>query len=165
MTLKEIAAIAGKGGLFKVVKPTRTGVILESIDEQKNRVVASAQNRVSLLKEISIYTTGKESSVPLQDVLIAIRDKYGNDIPVEGKSSTEELAGFLASVVPDYDTQRVYASDMKKLATWYGILSAQMPELIQSLKKTEEETSEDSAKPEPENAAVTVEEKKEREGK
>jgi hypothetical protein len=145
MNLKEIATVSGKGGLFKLLKPTRSGVILESIDEQKNKLVAGSQYRVSLLKEISIYTTGKESSVPLEEVLSIIFEKYGKDLPVGPKSSAEELTAFLEETVPNYDRDRVYVSDMKKLATWYTILVTHAPELFE---KKEEDTSQPEAKEE-----------------
>lgn len=131
MDLKEIATISGKGGLFRLLKPTRSGVILEAIDEQKSKLVAGPQYRVSLLKEISIYTTGKESSIPLEDVLSAVFEKYGKDVPVGPKSSSEELASFIEEVVPNYDKDRVYASDMKKLVNWYTILVNHAPELFE----------------------------------
>lgn len=143
MELKEVATISGKGGLFKVVKPTRAGVILESLDEQKNKVVAGTQHRVSLLKEISIYTTGKESSVPLEDVLVAIHEKYGKEIPANARSSSNELADFIESVVPDYDKERVYTSDIKKLVSWYVILAAHAPELLEKKAGENEKTTED----------------------
>ena len=60
MTLKEIASVSGKPGLYKVVKPTRTGIILETIDDQKKKLIANTNSRVSLLKEISLYTTSDE---------------------------------------------------------------------------------------------------------
>src|SRR3712207_1669621 len=123
MELKEVATISGKGGLFRLLKPTRSGVILESIDEHKTKLVAGPQYGVSLLKEISIYTTGKESSIALEEVLNSIYAKYGKDIKVHAKtSSSEELSAFLESVVPTYDRERVYSSDIKKLVTWYTIL-------------------------------------------
>lgn len=150
MELKEVATISGKGGLFKVVKPTRTGVILESLDAQKSRVVAGTQHRVSLLKEISIYTTGKESSVPLEEVLMAIHEKYGKDIPANAKSSNNELADFIESVVPNYDTERVYTSDIKKLVNWYSILATYAPELFEKKEgeKSKEAATEESAETE-----------------
>jgi hypothetical protein len=138
MDLKEIATVSGRGGLFKLLKPTRSGVILESIDEQKNKLVAGPQYRVSLLKEISIYTTGKESSVPLEDVLSRIFEKYGNKVPVQPKSTSEELSAFIEDVVPEYDRDRVYTSDIKKLITWYTILSTHAPGLFE---KKEENTT------------------------
>jgi hypothetical protein len=131
MDLKDIAAISGKGGLYKVLKPTRTGVILESIDGTKAKLVANASDRVSLLKEISIYTTGKESSIPLDSVFTRIYEKYNKkNITVDSKSGPEELKNFLLSVVPDFDTEKVYNSDIKKLVTWYSILLNHMPEVF-----------------------------------
>lgn len=131
MDLKEIATVSGKGGLFKMLKPTRSGVILESIDELKTKLVAGPQYRVSLLKEISIYTTGKESSVQLEEVLSAIFEKYSKNVPVQPKASSEELFSFLEQVVPQYDRERVYSSDIKKLVTWYTILVTYAPELFE----------------------------------
>jgi hypothetical protein len=69
MELSEIASISGKGGLFKVLKPGKSGVLLESLDATKARIVASATQRLSVLSEISIYTTTKEGTVALEDVL------------------------------------------------------------------------------------------------
>jgi hypothetical protein len=69
MTLADIASISGKGGLFKVVAPTKSGVILESLDETKTKLVATTSHKLSLLHEISIYTTTKEGTVPLEEVL------------------------------------------------------------------------------------------------
>src|SRR6266478_6252108 len=108
MNLKDIASISGKSGLFKVVKPTRTGVILETIDGQKSRVVANANNRVSILQEISIYTTGKEASIPLEKVFTMIYEKFNNSLKVDSKSDPQALKAFLGEIVPDYDTERVY---------------------------------------------------------
>ena len=121
MDLKEVAAVSGKSGLFKVVKPTRTGVILETIDEAKKRVVASANNRVSILKEISIYTNGTEDSILLEDVFIEVAKQFGNNITLTSKSSEKDLRDFLGKVVPDYDDEKVYTSDIKKLISWYNI--------------------------------------------
>ena len=69
MTLADIASISGKGGLFKVVAPTKSGVILESLDDAKTKLVATTSHKLSLLHEISIYTTTKEGTVPLEEVL------------------------------------------------------------------------------------------------
>ena len=68
MELSDIATLAGKGGLFKILKPTRTGVILESLDEKKTKLVAGTQYRISILEEISIYTTDAEGSKPLKEI-------------------------------------------------------------------------------------------------
>ncbi len=131
MELSEIASVSGKSGLFKVVKPTKTGVILESIDETKSRMVASLSNKVSMLHEISIYTNNKEGVTPLEDVLKKIKVEYGNDIGIDANADGAELKAFLKSVLPDFDEERVYTSDIKKLVKWYAILNIYHPELLQ----------------------------------
>ncbi len=133
MDLKEIAAISGKSGLFRVLKPTRAGVILESLDEQRTRSVAGPQSRVSLLKEISIYTTDAEGSVPLEEVFRKIYAKYGDQpLPVDNKADTDALGDFVGEVLPEYDRDRVYPSDMKKLVLWYTLLVNHLPEFFQT---------------------------------
>jgi len=130
MELKEIAAITGKGGLFKIVQPTRTGVILESIDNAATRLVANGNDRVSILNEISIYTTDAEGSKPLEYVLKAINTKFSASLPVTPKSDPAQLKSFLSDVLPEYDENRVYPSDIKKLVSWYQIILSAYPELI-----------------------------------
>ena len=80
MTLSEIATLSGKGGLFKVVAPTKSGVILESLDEAKSKMVATTSHRLSLLNEISIYTTTKEGTVALEDVFKKLHKDFGDDL-------------------------------------------------------------------------------------
>ncbi len=135
MKLSELASVSGKGGLFKVVAPTKTGVILESLDEQKTKLVASANQRISLLHEISIYTTTKEGTVSLESVLHKINKEFGNHLGVDGESDGTELNAFLKSVLPEFDENRVYVSDIKKLVKWYGILTQYAPDVL----KAEEE--------------------------
>lgn len=134
MKLSELASVSGKGGLFKVLAPTKTGVILESLDEQKTKLVANANHRISLLHEISIYTTTKEGTVNLQAVLKKINSEFGNDPGVDGDSDANELKAFLKSVLPEYDEDRVYVSDIKKLVRWYASIVKYAPEVL-----TEEE--------------------------
>jgi hypothetical protein len=131
MELKEIASISGKEGLYRVLKPSRTGVIVETLDAQKKKMAIGAAGKVSILKEISIYTTTKDGSVPLQDVLIAIHDKYQDKLPIDPKASTADLMQFLGSVLPEFDTEKVYPSDVKKLVKWYNILWKEAPEVLQ----------------------------------
>ena len=134
MKLAEIATVSGKGGLFKVVAPTKSGVILESLDEARSKFIATTSHKISLLNEISIYTTTKEGTVPLEDVLKKINKEFGNDPGVDANSDGSELKSFLKSVLPDYDEDRVYTSDIKKLVKWYDVLLKYTPELF-----TEEE--------------------------
>jgi hypothetical protein len=130
MTLSDIATVSGKSTLFKVLKPGKSGVILESLDETKTKIVATANHRLSILSEISIYTTSKEGTVPLDEVFKRIHKEYAADLGLDADADGAELRSFLKSVVPDYDEDRVYTSDMKKLVKWYGLLLAQAPEIF-----------------------------------
>ena len=122
MELKDLASVSGKGGLFKIIKPGKTGVLLESLDEAKTKLVASANNRLSLLEEISIYTRTKEGTSPLSDLLKKINAELGSDLGVDGNSEPGELKAFMKSVLPEYDQDRVYVSDIKKLVKWYDAI-------------------------------------------
>lgn len=135
MELSEIASISGKGGLFKVLKPGKSGVLLESLDATKSRIVASTTQRLSLLSEISIYTHTKEGTAPLEQVLKKIHQEYKQDLGVDGNSDGNELKVFLKSVLPEFDENRVYVSDIKKLVKWYGILVEQAPEIFEQKKE------------------------------
>lgn len=135
MTLSEIATISGKGGLFKVLSPTKSGVILESLDDSKTKLVATASNRLSLLHEISIYTTTKEGSTALVEVLKKIYADFNNDLGVDGNSDANELKSFLRAVLPEYDEDRVYVSDIKKLIKWYDIILKYAPEILTTVEE------------------------------
>lgn len=113
-------------GLYRIVKPTRTGVIVESLSDKPSRLVAQARHRMSLLDEISIYTTDEETTIPLAEVFQRIHQKYNGELPLNEKPSDEELKGFMEEVLPEYDEGRVYVSDMKKLANWYTIVNKHM---------------------------------------
>ncbi len=128
MDLKDVASVAGKGGLFKVVKPTRSGVILEALDGSNKKLVANANSRVSILKEISIYTTTGEGTILLEDVFKAIHKKHKTELPVSTKNTNNELLSFLKDIVPEYDEEKVYASDAKKVVNWYSLLLNNYPE-------------------------------------
>ena len=149
MEFRELATIAGKGGLFKILKPTKNGVILESLDDKKAKLVAGTSHRVSILNEISIYTTDTEGTKPLEEVMIIIEKEFKGDIDLDSKSSDEELRSFLKHVLPEYDADRVYVSDIKKLVSWYKILRQHAPEVLQPAKeevKAEKPVKEKAAK-------------------
>lgn len=132
MTLADIATVSGKGGLFKVVAPTKSGVILETLDDARTKLVTTTNNKLSLLNEISIYTTSKEGTVPLEEVLKKIHSEYGDDTGVDQNSDPSELRAFLKSILPDFDESRVYVSDMKKLVRWYGIILKYAPDVLKT---------------------------------
>jgi hypothetical protein len=132
MTLSDIASVSGKGGLFRVWKPGKSGVILESLDAAKTKLVIGATQRMSVLSEISIYTTTKEGTVPLGDVLKVMNTKFGADLGISSEADTPALRAFMRSFLPEFDEERVYPSDIKKLLKWYSILKQQAPEVFES---------------------------------
>ncbi|MTI19646.1 hypothetical protein E1176_01290 [Fulvivirga sp. RKSG066] len=146
MDYSDIASLSGKGGLFKVLKPTRTGVILESLDEKKQRIPATASQRISVLSDISIYTTDQKGSIPLEDVFRKIYAEFDNDLGVTPTSEPDELKAFVKHIIPNYDEQRVYVSDVKKLIKWYLNIYEYVPELLKEPKedkKKEEKANEE----------------------
>src|SRR5690606_23240546 len=138
MTIADLATVTGKGGLFKVLAPTKSGVILESLDEAKTKMVATTNHRLSLLHEISIYTTTREGNVPLEDVLKKVQKDFGDDPGVDANSDSDELKAFMKSVLPEYDENRVYTSDIKKLVKWYALIRKHAPEVLSEDNKPEE---------------------------
>lgn len=143
MELKEIAVISGKGGLFKTLKPTRTGVIVESIDEKKSKFAVSSNMRISVLEEISLYTTNEEGSTSLKKIFKRIYEEFKDNPGVSQSSSPEELKAFIKHIEPDYDEEKVYVSDIKKLVNWYQIIMQYYPEVITAPEKEEDEKTED----------------------
>jgi hypothetical protein len=127
--LKEVANVSGKGGLFRILKPSRAGVIVESLDEKREKTLIGPTARVSVLKDVSIFTDGAEESVALSDVFLKIREIHGEEVTLAVKTSSDkELIEFLAKVLPDFDRTKVYVSDIKKVITWYNLLSKYIPE-------------------------------------
>ena len=127
--LKEVANVSGKPGLFRILNPSRAGVIVESLDEKREKTLIGPTARVSVLKDVSIFTDGAEESVALSDVFLKIREVHGEEVTLSVKTSSDkELIEFLAEVLPEFDRTKVYVSDIKKLITWYNLLSKYTPE-------------------------------------
>lgn len=137
--LKEIAHISGKPGLFKIIKPTRTGVIVESIDAKKEKAVIGNNAKVSVLHEISVFMDDhQDSSKPMIEIMKQIIAKYptGLDFTVKELSEQKLTEKFL-EIEPNFDRERVYTSDIKKIFNWYGILKNNMPEIFEETVTTE----------------------------
>ncbi|SKC17180.1 DUF5606 family protein [Dyadobacter psychrophilus] len=129
--LKEIANVSGKGGLFRILKPSRAGVIVESLDEKREKTLIGPTARVSVLKDVSIFTDGEEESAPLADVFLKIREVHGEEVTLQPKTASDkELIEFLDKILPEFDRSKVYVSDIKKIITWYNLLSKYTPELF-----------------------------------
>jgi hypothetical protein len=131
--LAEIANVSGKGGLFRILKPSRAGVIVETLDGKKEKTLIGPTARVSVLKDVSIFTEGEEESIALSEVLLKIREVHGEEVAIQTKSSSDkELIEFLTVILPDFDRSKVYVSDIKKIISWYNLLSKHLPELFEA---------------------------------
>lgn len=140
--LKEVAHISGRPGLFKIVKPGRTGVIVESLNDLRKREMISAAAKVSVLNEIAIYTEYDQEtgdSKPLSDIFKSIKEKHGDKIEINTKeASGADLIEFMSEVLPDFDQDKVYANDIKKIINWYNLINEFFPEALEEQKKEEE---------------------------
>jgi hypothetical protein len=119
MDIKLIMSIAGYHGLFKYIAEGRNGVIVESLEDKK-RLNAYSSFKISSLSDIAIFTDSGE--VPIKDVFLKIKEKENGGVALSSKASNDELKKYLESILPDYDHERVYVSDIKKLVQWYNIL-------------------------------------------
>jgi len=123
MGLDKILSISGKPGLYKIITQTRGGFVAESLIDKK-KVSVNMHSNVSVLSEIAIYTLTEE--VPLRDVFKKIKEKEnGKPTSISHKDSKDVLEEYFFDVLPDYDEDRVYASDIKKIVQWYNLLQAQ----------------------------------------
>ena len=143
MDLTKILSISGKPGLFKMVGETKNGLIVESLEDNKKFPVFSHE-QISSLKEISIYT--ETDSVSLKEVLKKVRELQ-DDKPVDNpkKASANDLKALFEQLVPDYDKEAVYISDMKKVLTWYNLLLKN--DMLDFTEDEEDETTETDEKP------------------
>lgn len=120
--LETILAISGKPGLYKLVSRGNRSLIVECLDATHRRMPAFGSDKVISLADIAMYTDSEE--VPLRQVLKNIYDRENGQATAisHKKASKDELAAFMAEVLPNYDRDRVYPTDMKKLIQWYNIL-------------------------------------------
>lgn len=121
MTLDKILAIAGKPGLFALKIQTRTGFVAESLIDGK-KITVGLKSNVSLLSEISVYTYSEEK--PLTEIMRTIAIKEENGPAISHKEDNSKLIAYFLEVLPDYDQERVYPSDIKKIVNWYNMLQA-----------------------------------------
>lgn len=119
MGLQDILSISGKGGLFRLVGTMKNGVIVESLLDGK-KTPAHAHNRISALSDISIY--GEDSEKPLAEIMKAIVVKYNAEVIGYKKWSGADLKSEFSDIFPDYDDERVYTSDIKKIYQWTNLL-------------------------------------------
>jgi hypothetical protein len=143
MELKDIISVPGMPGLYKVIGNNKAGFIVESLQDGKRSMVNGSQ-RIMTLADVAIYTSGDEK--PLWEILKAIEDRDGATLPVDSKSDEAKLREYFSGIVPDYDADRVYVSDIKKVLNWYNLLRGKV-----AFAKAEEPTvlnsKDDASKP------------------
>lgn len=151
MELKGILSISGKNGLYKHVSQTKNGIIVESLIDKK-RSPAYASAKISALEDIAIYTEDRD--VPLLEVFQEIFKHEDGKAAINPKSSANELKSYFEKILADYDKDRVYVSDIKKVLIWYNILNEM--KLI-DLEKPEEINGEEEKKDSIEEAEIVNE--------
>jgi len=119
MKIEKIIAISGKPGLYEIKSQTKGRIIVESLLDKKRMPINTLHN-ISALSDISIYTI--EEEVPLRDVFMNIHKKEAGKKAIDHKSKKEDLLEYFSEVLPDYDDERVYASNIKKVIQWYNSL-------------------------------------------
>jgi len=139
MNLAEIMSISGKPGLYKMISHTKTGMLVESMQDQK-RFPVFAHEKISSLEEISIFT--ETDDIPLKEVFKKINDLVEGEKALSHKSPASELKDFFDDAVPDYDKERVYVSDIKKVIQWYNVLHEM--ELLDFTEEEDEVTEDDT---------------------
>ena len=118
--LKKILSISGKPGLYRMVSYSKRMLVVENI-ETKKRLPAYAADRVVSLGDIAVYTSGED--IPLSKVLETMREKYnGESIDDTNLKTPDQLTEFFGEILPDFDRERVYKSDIKKMVAWYNLL-------------------------------------------
>ncbi|SMO34041.1 DUF5606 family protein [Solitalea koreensis] len=119
MNLRGIVSVAGKPGLYKVIGQNKAGFVLESMDAARNKVVINGNARVAALREITVY--GENEDLQLINIFENM-SAVGTEVP-DVKADNNVLKTFFAKVAPEHDGERVYVSDIKKIVSWYKILS------------------------------------------
>ena len=143
--LTGIISISGQPGLFKIIAQSKNGIIIEGLADKKRSNIYST-TKVSTLADIGMYTTGDDK--PIEEIMTAIFEKEKGGPCVSSKADDKEITAYFAQILPDYDKERVYVSNMRKLFNWYTILQT-----TGNLKEKE------AGKEGEENKAVKVEDK------
>jgi hypothetical protein len=145
--LTGIISISGQPGLYKIVAQSKNGIIVEGLTDKK-RVNVYSSTKVSTLSDISMFTTGDDK--PIDEIMGAIFDKEKGGPAVDHKADDKAVEKYFSEILPDYDKERVYVSNMRKLFSWYNLMQS-----TGNLKKKEEGKENEEAV----NAAKALEEK------
>ncbi|RFS22379.1 hypothetical protein DVR12_11230 [Chitinophaga silvatica] len=122
MQYREIVAVTGLGGLFQLVASKQDGAIVRSLEDKSTKFVSSRVHNFTPLESIEVFTTGE--NVNLAEVFKAMDEKFSTFPPLDGKADNNAIKAYFKNVFPEFDEDRVYVSDMKKMVKWFGILKA-----------------------------------------
>lgn len=139
MSLQKILAISGKPGLFELKIQTRTGFVAESFLDGK-KITVGMRSNVSLLSEIAVYTYDEE--IKLAQVFKAIATKENDGLSISHKEDNTVLTSYFREILPEFDEDRVYASDIKKIINWYNMLQPKGLVTVATLSEVEKEEAE-----------------------
>ncbi len=161
MALKDIMSISGYSGLYKFISQGRSGIIVESLTDGK-RMNVPASAKASALSDIAVFTTDGEKS--LREVLDAIKQLEKSKPTISHKSDNNQLKAHFLKVLPNFDTERVYTSDIKKVFAWYNQLQAlnildfsePVEEKIEEVAAKENTEAVPAAKPKAKKTAATT---------
>ena len=143
MELKDFISVAGKSGLHTIVGKSKNNVIVESLKDKKRFPIFNT-NKISALSDISIYTYDEE--ILLSELFDRIQKKYKKEAAVSHLESAEELKKVFEELVPNYDQEQVYNSDIKKVFQWYNILHDTDNLIKEESKEEKKESSADADK-------------------
>lgn len=164
MGLKGIMHIAGMSGLHKVIAQTKTGFVAESLADKKRFAVSSTQ-RVSMLEDISIFTTGED--IKLEEVFKKMKSMDQSTLALDKDADGSTTMNYFVKILPDYDKDRVYASDIKKVVKWYALVHDLLtddevkPADVVETKEEQVASSETEAAPAPRKKAAKSKKKEE----
>jgi hypothetical protein len=158
MEYSRIVAVTGMPGLYEILSSKSDGAIVRSLDDESTKFVSSRVHNLSHLESIEIYTTGE--NVALSDVFAAM--KTSADALPDVKDN-KALKTYFEKVYPAMDTERVYASDMKKMVNWFSVLEKH--QIDYSVKEQAEEESEEETKPEEKTVAAETKKEEPKKGK
>lgn len=145
MQYREIVAVTGLGGLFQLLASKQDGAIVRSLEDKSTRFVSSRIHNFTPLESIEVFTTG--DNVNLSAVFKAMQEKEAQFPLADGKADNNAIKAYFKNVFPEFDEERVYVSDMKKMVKWYSILKSN--DLLTFEEETEETAAEEEAAPAP----------------
>ncbi|MCB0662103.1 MAG: DUF5606 domain-containing protein [Saprospiraceae bacterium] len=142
MDIEKYVSVSGLPGLYRIVSNRSNGLVIEDLDNGKAKFASVRQYQFNPIASIGIYVDGEEETVSLSDVFTSMLEKIDTVALPGGKASNDELMDYLAEVLPAFDRERVYPSDVKRLVKWFSFLNER--NLLSLEEAAEEETKEEN---------------------